>query len=347
VKSKKPSSASRGSSSQIESKDIASIDRFLSEGGFRRAANPKGALGRSRSDRDKRNNPKKASPFTIKKQLRVVKVPGWGPEWLIHGFSTRSGGYSTVFGGNDLNLGFVKQDSRATVERNRRAFLAAVGAGEVSKVITLKQIHSSRIHVLQSSPKRLLTGDGVITDRPGLLLSVLTADCVPILLFDSKTGSIGAFHAGWRGTAKRIIQKGVGMMRLVYGTEPKDIRAAIGPCIQQCCYAVGEEVVEEFDSQFPYAGDLFREMFDDDPVKTKYPLLFLTARAPGHGPVGKQPHLDLNEANRRQLFDAGVPYTNIWSADLCTGCNTDRLFSHRKEDGFTGRMMAVIGKRGR
>lgn len=317
---------------------IAAVDELLAAGGFRRAKRPKGALARQRGKRDARKRPAR---LAAKKPLEVLRAEGWDPDWLVHGFSTRTGGHSVVFGGHDLNLGRQKHDDPRLVEKNRRDFFVAVGAAKGFELVTLKQIHSATIHVLEGSPKSLLVGDGVITNRPGLLLSVQTADCVPVLLVDTKRKAIGAFHAGWRGTVKRIVEKGVGMMAMTYGSEPADIRAAIGPCIQQCCYAVGEEVVDEFHSQFAYAGELFKDMFDDDPVKTKYPLLFLTARAPGHGPVGKQPHLDLTEANRRQLQDAGVK--DVWASGLCTACNTDRLFSHRKEDGFTGRMMGVIG----
>ena len=135
------------------------------------------------------------------------------------------------------------------------------------------------------------------------------------------------------------------MMRMYFESDPRDIHAAIGPCIRQCCYAVGEEVIDEFKSQFDYASELFRDIHDDDPLKTKYPLLFLTARAPGHGPVAMQTHLDLVEANRRQLLAAGVLAKNIFEIELCTGCHTDQLFSHRKEDGFTGRQMALVGWR--
>lgn len=327
-----------------EDRGIAAIDDFLAAGGFRRAKRPKGALARVRGKRDAR----KKAVRTVRPQqpLAPLLVPDWNEPWLVHGFSTRTGGYSTVFGGHDLNLGMQKHDDRARVEKNRKAFFAAVGAGRGFTLVTMKQVHSSNIHVLEEKPKALLVGDGAITDRPGLLLSIQTADCVPVLLVDTQRKAVGAFHAGWRGTVKRIVEKGVGMMQMTYGTEPGDIRAAIGPCIQQCCYAVGPEVVDEFHSQFPYAAELFKDIFDDDPVKKKYPLLFLTARAPGHGPVGKQPHLDLTEANRRQLVDAGVPEGKIWTSGLCTACNTDRLFSHRKEDGFTGRMMAVVGVKG-
>jgi polyphenol oxidase len=336
--------AKKKSGRSAEDAGIAEVDDFLAAGGFRRARRPKGALARERGKRDDRKRPRKAGS-SAKKPLEVLRAPAFDLEkkWLVHGFSTRTGGYSTVFGGHDLNLGMQKHDERAAVDKNRKSFFAAVGAGRRFRLVTLKQIHSSNIHVLNGSPKRLLAGDGVITNKPGLLLSIQTADCVPVLLVDTKSKAVGAFHAGWRGTAKRIVEKGIGMMQMAYGSEPRDIRAAIGPCIQQCCYAVGPEVVDEFHSQFPYAAELFKDIFDDDPVKTKYPLLFMTARAPGHGPVGKQPHLDLTEANRRQLVEAGVLAENIWASGLCTGCNTDRLFSHRKEDGFTGRMMAVVG----
>jgi copper oxidase (laccase) domain-containing protein len=138
-------------------------------------------------------------------------------------------------------------------------------------------------------------------------------------------------------------------MRLRYGSRPEDLVAAIGPSIGPCCYSVGEEVRFEFESQFAYAPQLFSEVFDSDPVHDKYPLLFLTARAPGHSNIGPQIHLDLWEANRRQLLDAGVPASRITVVGECTACSGlgtaagRKYFSHRAESGFTGRMMAVVG----
>src|SRR5258708_16521676 len=99
---------------------------------------------------------------------------------------------------------------------------------------------------------------------------------------------------------------------------PREMHAAIGPCIHSCCYAVGDEVIEEFHSQFAYADDLFSEVYDRDPIKEKYPLLFLTARAPGHSNIGPQTHLDLVEANRRQLLDAAIPLKNICAPEQST-----------------------------
>ena len=266
---------------------------------------------------------------------------------LVHGFSTRVGGSSEAYGAGQLNLGFTASDKRKSVERNRRAFVRELtGERELASLITLRQVHSGVVRILKSKdrpPHRSLKGDGIITSHKKLLLGIQVADCVPVLVVDVKREAIGAFHAGWRGTTKRIVQRGVGSMRAIFGSEPSSLHAAIGPCIHSCCYAVGNEVIEEFRSQFVYADELFSEVYDRDPIKDKYPLLFLTARAPGHSNIGPQKHLDLVEANRRQLIDAGVPDANIWAAKECTSCRTDLLFSHRKEAGYTGRMMGVVG----
>ena len=162
-------------------------------------------------------------------------------------------------------------------------------------------------------------------------------------MVDAANQVVGAFHAGWRGTVKRIVEKGVGAMRREFGSHPEDIYAAVGPGIQQCCYEVGEELRQEFESQFPRANELFREVKSSDAVRDKYPLLFMNARAPGHGDDCVKLHLDLREANRRQLLAADVPPRHITVLDGCTACDTSRFFSHRAEKGHTGRMMAVIG----
>jgi hypothetical protein len=121
------------------------------------------------------------------------------------------------------------------------------------------------------------------------------------------------------------------------------LKAAIGPGIQGCCYHVGEEVRTRFHSQFAYADKLFREVKESDPVREKYPLLFLTARAPGHSELPKTIFLDLVEANRQQLIAAGVPKKNIEGSPLCTHCHPELLFSYRAEHGKTGRLMAAAG----
>jgi len=281
--------------------------------------------------------------------------------WLVHGFSTRVGGFSRAYGKGDLNLGFTKDDARATVERNRAAFLRAIGACRDSRprlssgaklrnafwpLITLRQIHSDIIHGIDSAPAEPPPGDGLITATPGLLLAIQAADCLPVTLVDTKRRAVGVLHAGWRGTVQRVVEKGVGEMFRCFGSRASDLKAAIGPGIQGCCYEVGEEVRTRFESQFAYAASLFREVKESDPVREKYPLLFLNARAPGHGELPKKIFLDLVEANRQQLLAAGVPEKNIEALPFCTNCHPELLFSYRAEKGKTGRMMGVAGIRG-
>jgi hypothetical protein len=297
------------------------------------------------------------SKLNILRARHLSKFP-----WLVHGFSTRRGGFSRVYGKQDLNLGFTKEDSKAAVERNRAAFLHEVGAlsGKRKTVtrtasrkadyqrgplVTLRQIHSDIIHFVDSPPASQLAGDGLITATPALYLGIQAADCLPVILVDPKRHAVGVFHAGWRGTIKRIVEKGVGEMHRHFGSRPRDIKAAIGPGIHGCCYEVGAEVREKFQSQFSYASKLFREVEERDPVREKYPMLFLTARAPGHSVLPKNIFLDLVEANRQQLLAAGVPAKSIEASPLCTNCHPDLLFSYRAEKGKTGRMMGVVGIR--
>jgi polyphenol oxidase len=267
--------------------------------------------------------------------------------WLIHGFSTRRGGFSRRYGGGALNLGFTRDDSSATVRRNRRLFLEKLGARRGKRLwplVTVRQIHSDLIHCIASPPRHQLTGDGLITATPEILLAVQAADCLPVILVDVEHRAVGAFHAGWRGTVKRILEKAVGEMHRQFRSEPRRIRAAIGPGIHGCCYEVGAEVREKFASQFAYASDLFREAKGFDPVREK-PMSFLCARPPGHNCRPIRLFLDLVEANRRQLVDAGVPPTNITASRLCTACHRDLLFSHRADKAATGRMLGVVGIR--
>ena len=269
--------------------------------------------------------------------------------WLVHGFSTRPGGVSTCYGSKALNLGVTSHDTHDKVERNRVLFLQAIGAAEKDKALwplaQVRQIHSAITHRVRELPSQAPTGDGIITSVPGVLLAIKTADCVPVLVADVKRRVVGAFHAGWRGTVARVIEKGVGEMRRQFGSVPSDLRAAIGPSIRKCCYSVGAEVRAEFESQFTYAGELFEEVFDSNAVHVKYPLLFLNQRAPGHGDLGPEIHLDLVAANKHQLEDAGLNPEQISVVEACTACDTKRFFSHRAEFGKTGRMMSVIGIR--
>jgi len=297
----------------------------------------------------------------------ILRVPQWCQyDWLIHGFSTRVGGVSTAYQPDsrkqkcgELNLGLTAADSPQNVKRNRELFVQALLADpnlasksegiNAPELHLLRQIHSGLVHrtgVAEKSPSATpLRGDGWIATKPGTLIGIQTADCIPVLVVDVCQRIVAAFHAGWRGTLARIVERGVGRLRAEFGSQPRDLTAAIGPGIGRCCYSVGEEVRMEFTSQFNYADSLFEEVFDLDPIKEKYPMLFLTARAPGHSNLGPSLHLDLVEANRRQLMDAGIAPEKIYALNLCTSCDTKRFFSHRGEQGFTGRMVSAIGIR--
>ncbi|MDE3137110.1 MAG: peptidoglycan editing factor PgeF [Acidobacteriota bacterium] len=269
--------------------------------------------------------------------LPLAQIP-----WLVHGFSTRVGGTSLQDGNRMLNLGYVEWDERSRVAENRRRFVRALGASEM-EFVALRQFHSSLVRIFRCGPAQHLKGDAHLTRARGLLLTVQTADCVPILLVDTRKRIIAAIHAGWRGTAARVAQKIVGDLRMYFGTRPEDVIAAIGPAIGGCCYEVGPNVAHEFGSQFAQAGEWFEGPFaalstGDEPT----PFLWLQFDPPGHDRP-KRVLLDLPAANRWQLEAAGVLPDRIFSCGVCTSCRMDWLFSYRREGLRTGRLMSAIG----
>jgi YfiH family protein len=284
--------------------------------------------------------------------ISVVRVVDWDQfAWLRHGFSTRVGGVSRVYGsdlsaqrggsvGGTLNLGWTKEDDAAAVKENRRRFLRGVrGDDRGGAMVGVRQVHSGVVRVVREGDgalegrletaegKALLEGDGLMTDVPGVLLGVGTADCVPVLVVDVEKRVVAAFHAGWRGTVARIVELGVAKMREEYGSRVEDLVAAVGPSIGACCYSVGEEVREKFGKEFKYGEELFRVGSEDD-MEGMY--------------------LDLWEANLRQLQDAGLTERQITMVGECTACAREesgalRYFSHRGEMGVAGRMLNVVG----
>ena len=282
----------------------------------------------------------RADGLQILQTAALTKLP-----WLVHGFSTRPGGVSLLDGGRVLNLGFTDWDAREKVQANRAKLLRALRASRM-KLLTLRQIHSDVIHILEAAPAAAPQGDAAITNAPGILLGVQTADCVPILLVDPRRHAVAAVHAGWRGTLGRIAAKTLGRMQMAFGTHPENVVAVLGPAIGRCCYDVGPEVAQAYAGRFAQAREWFDGPFDQlASGEEPNPFKWLSRTPPGHDLPPARVRLDLVAANRWQLLDAGVPASNIVASELCTSCRTDLLFSHRKESGRTGRLMAVIGVR--
>ncbi|MGA7339058.1 MAG: peptidoglycan editing factor PgeF [Terracidiphilus sp.] len=351
-----PSSSSSNPAPGLKTTDLQGIDTLFAEAGLARSRRGKSS-GSMRAERLDRAAPEEFArpaprPRIAANGVRWLPVPGWGFAWLWSGFSTRLAGRTRAYCADDapgeLNLGFTAEDSRETVAGNRQLLAEAATGTASTPLVTLRQFHSNlvvRVSAADAGRKMPRRGDGLITDQPGMLLAVQTADCIPVLVADRKSRVVGAFHAGWRGTVKRIVEAGVGRMRLEFDSRPGDLIAAIGPGIGPCCYAVGDEVLSEFESQFSYARELFCEVSDADAVRMKYPMLFLTQRAPGHASAGPGLHVDLIEANRRQLLACGIAAKSIQVVGSCTQCHPGLFFSHRGSRGRAGRMMAVIGIR--
>jgi polyphenol oxidase len=288
--------------------------------------------------------PSVSSPWLLKRSagLQILQLaPFVKFRWLVHGFSTRLGGTSLLEGKKVLNLGFMEWDSREAVTENRPLFQSALAAQGLA-LLPLKQIHSDVVHLFSKPAAEPSKGDASLTNTPGLLLGVQTADCVPILIVDPKKRAVAAVHAGWRGTLARIAQKSIGRMQLEFGCQPADLLAALGPSIGPCCYEVGVELVSKFTAQFADAHDFFDEPRTGDEPN---PIQWLNMAPPGHQPPPKNVRLDLRKANRSQLIASGLRPNNIYSSDLCTACRTDLLFSYRREGPLSGRLMSVVGIR--
>jgi YfiH family protein len=168
--------------------------------------------------------------------------------------------------------------------------------------------------------------DALVSNTPKILLTIKTADCVPVLIGDAKTGAFAAVHAGWRGTSASIVMKAIAQLKKEYGTDAADLRVAIGPAACDCCYEVGSEVIERFKELWPQSDHLF------------------TPTRAGHA------RIDLQTANRDQLIAAGVSPERIHVAPLCTMDRNDLFFSYRREKklhGRVGRLMSVIGAQGK
>lgn len=242
---------------------------------------------------------------------------------FVNGFSTRLGGVSP-FPENDLNLAGFGEDSDENIAENRKRFLD-VFEGDYN-FTTVWQVHGDgikKIADLKDAKNTEEKFDGLISDLPNLLVGIKTADCVPILIGDPKTGAFSAVHAGWRGTVESIVVKAVEKMKTDYDSNPEDLICAIGPAASCRSYEIGQEVINAFSAKFSTSGKLF--------VETRK----------GHALI------DLHLANKEQLLTCGLKAGNIFASSLCTMERTDLFFSYRIENkkfGKTGRLMSVIGR---
>ena len=263
-----------------------------------------------------------------------------------------------------LNLGFTKGEPPARVRKNRHLFFHQLGV-EGFALAGLRQVHSSTVYQVRRATcgeLEYLTGgsqlphqpvvaqppgDALFTDQAGILLSVRTADCLPVLLVDPKRRVVAAVHAGWRGALGRIIEKTVGEMRRAFYSEPRSLLAILGPSIRACCYEVGQEVEEAFQGRFPNADKFFRKPSEPSPSHRELPSLsFLNMRPAGHNAFSNpSTHLDLVAVARDQLQAAGLAAQHVARVDFCTACRTDLFYSYRQEGSGVGRMLAVIGIR--
>lgn len=213
---------------------------------------------------------------------------------------------------DQLNLGLYSDDSPALVRENRQRFAHQLGLS-ADQFAGAHQVHGSEVAIV-AQPGELEGYDALITNKPNVILTITTADCLPVLLYDPVNKACGAAHAGWRGTVAKIVQKTLKAMQKNFGTSPKDCLAYIGPGISYEHFEVGEEVARLFPEQFVRTG-----------VK-----------------AGKF-HADMKAYNLAQLLDSGLLKHHIEVSPDCTVQHNDRYFSYRKEQGITGRMLAVIG----
>ncbi len=240
-------------------------------------------------------------------------------------FSTRLGGVSPL-PADALSLGNFSQDERENVIENRRRFLAALAAPDWT-LVTAKQIHSADVRAVndaEDARREPAPGDALMANFPGALLAVQTADCLPILIADERTGAFAAVHAGWRGTLAGIVARTVERMQQRYNSRLADLRAALGPAISAPVFEVGLPVLDEFRVKFSYAEELISDL-----------------QANGKG------HLNLNLANIRQLTECGLCEERIYDSGFCTWLRNDLFFSYRRERGVekaVGRLMGVIGR---
>jgi YfiH family protein len=199
--------------------------------------------------------------------------------------------------------------------------MSAANLAPVRAVVKIRQVHGCKVvHVTDRIASEMPEGDALMTDRPGVFVTVSTADCTPVLLLDPVRRAVAAIHAGWRGSVAGIVAKTVVAMAATFGSDPKNMRAGIGPTIGPCCYVVGREVWEAAEQRFSYGH---RAVHHD-------------AEKPGAA------QLDLPGLNTLQLIEAGLLPAQIHSSGLCTSCGQENFYSYRRDHGLLGSQMSGI-----
>ena len=262
-------------------------------------------------------------PFETHEQNGLVFLTSSLLSGARHGFSTRKGGVSLP-PWDSLNLGPSRGDAPEAVEENYRRFCGAVELDE-NRVVLSKQVHETTIRVCTAADAgkglwavRDYTADALITNEPGLPLTVFSADCGILLLYDPAANAVGGIHAGWRGCAGGIVEKTVREMGRIYGSRPENLLAAIGPCIGPCCFETDADVPEAMTAALG------------------------TEAAPYLERRGPKWHVDLAGLNRQWLLRAGVLPEHIDTCGLCTACRPDLFWSHRKMGEARGVQCAMI-----
>lgn len=265
-----------------------------------------------------------------KGEVPYITFPAFSKySFLFHGFSTRQGGVSKG-ALSSMNLSYSRGDEDTNVDENYRRICQAMGVQPETLVFS-DQVHKTRIAYADGSVKKYMETDGLITDKRGLVLCTSYADCVPLYFADAAGRGIGLAHSGWRGTVERIGAKTVAAMEEQFGCPPSDLTAVIGPSICPDCYEISQDV-----------ADAFKEQFTKVQAES-----FLTAGEckDSQDEPGRKYRLNLWEANKIILSEAGLRPENIHIAGLCTCCNPNILFSHRASGGKRGNLNAFLGIR--
>lgn len=260
-----------------------------------------------------------------KGSLVYLTIPDFSRIGLVkHCFTTRRGGVSEGQY-SSLNTSPFKTDFLVNVYKNLGIVCSSIGI-DYRKLIMAKQIHGDNVKVVDNENKgKVLSNnndikgfDAMITNKPGIPLITFYADCVPIYILDPMNRAIGLIHSGWRSTVLHIGAKTLSKMKDLYGTKPEECLAAIGPSIEKDCFEVGEDTAEAFRKSFKHCSN----------------IIF----SKGNGKY----NIDLWECNKEMLIDEGVKPQNITISGLCTKCNEELFFSHRRDEGKTGSLSAIM-----